>query len=152
VLAPVLAPDPAPGNRAAPAVADSRGWRNNPAYKPRGGWRVKRAEVMAALKDAKTRKDPAAVSAAEALLRQDDHRKPADRSDARAADAEVTGSGRSGRQGQGGKGGRRSKARTPNKRRKREKQGVVRRGRQKKTGPARAVTFSPAPVIRRFRR
>ena len=96
VLAPVLAPDPAPGNRAAPAVADSRGWRNNPAYKPRGGWRVKRAEVMAALKDAKTRKDPAAVSAAEALLRQDDHRKPADRSDARAADAEVTGSGRSG--------------------------------------------------------
>ena len=25
-------------------------------------------------------------------------------------------------------------------------------GRQKKTGPARAVTFSPAPVIRRIRR
>ena len=153
VLAPVLALAPAPGKRAADASPDdSRGWRNNPAYKRRGGWRVKRADAMTALKDAKTRKDPAAVSAAEALLRRDDHRKPADRSDARASVAEVTGSGRSGRQGQGGKGGRRSKARTPNKRGKREKQGVVRRGRQKKTGPARAVTFSPAPVIRRFRR
>ena len=131
---------------------DSRGWRNNPAYKRRGGWRIKRADAMTALKDAKARKDAAAVSAAEALLRRDDHRKPAGRSDARAADAEVTGSGRSGRQGQGGKGGRRSKARTSSKRGKREKQGVVRRGRQKKTGPARAVTFSPAPVIRRIRR
>ena len=153
VLAPVLALAPAPGNRAADASPDdSRGWRNNPAYKRRGGWRVKRADAMTALKDAKTRKDPAAVSAAEALLRRDDHRKPADRSDARASVAEVTGSGRSGRQGQGGKGGRRSKARTSSKRGKREKQGVVRRGRQKKTGPARAVTFSPAPVIRRIRR
>ena len=128
------------------AASDSRGWRSNPAYQ-RGGWRVKRADARKELRRATAAGDDAAVAVARDLLRREDHRAPADRSDARAADGSVAGSGRTGRRGQGGKGGRRSKARTPGGRGKRQKKGLARRGEARQV----TVTISPAQTIRRSR-
>ena len=145
---PGVTPDQNLGVEVETAAPDPRRWRSNPACK-RGGWRVKRVEARKELKRATIAGDEAAVAVARDLLRRDDHRAPAQRSDARAADADVAGSGRRGRQGQGGKGGRRSKARTSRKRAERLRDGVARRASR---GASRRVTFSPTPTVQTIQR